>query len=367
MLILNEIGILYCNGAGASTESVADMALYLIISVFRQMTWSSLAARSNSPTQWQKAHQNVPLSSHNPRGHRLGIVGMGKIGFAIAKKVKVALGMRILYTDIMRKSPAQEAEVDAIFCPTLDDLLPKSDCILIATPHTGQSLLTANTLALLPAGARIVNIARGSLIDENALADALDSDHVAAAGLDVHTHEPNVSERLSRLWNVTLTSHTAGGSVETNIGFERLAMENVELVLSGGAALTPVNSHVLVEKGLWNGVNGVDADHGKSERVGEDQGKKEGFVGVDHVKSEGTDEDHRTSDEIDGVHPKHLNRDMPDDRQPKQARHEKINGLFPDHNDRDTVSDQGTLAAAPAKEHATDDTAPDPSTAVDRA
>ena len=232
------------------------MALYHLLSVFRQMTWSALAARSNSSIEWRKAHYQISLVSNNPRGHTLGIIGLGNIGLAIAKKVRAALDMRILYHDVVRKSATQEQEIEATYYEDLDDLLRVSECVLVATPHTGHPLLNARTLALLPPGARIVNIARGSLVDEDALADALESGHVAAAGLDVHVHEPVVSERLSAMRNVTLTSHTAGSSVETVTGFERLVLENVGAVLNGERALTAVNAHLIREEAEIGVVNG---------------------------------------------------------------------------------------------------------------
>lgn len=246
-MLAMDTGILYCNGAHASTESVADMALYHILSVFRHMTWSSIAARSNSPADWTNAHQQIPFESHNPRSHTLGIIGFGNIGYAIAKKTRLALGMKIIYNDVIQKTPDMEREVDATFYPSMDELLSLSDCVVIATPYTGRPILDARTLSLLPTGARVVNIARGVCIDEDALADALDRKHIGAAGLDVHAHEPRVSERLSKMLNVTLTSHTGGGSVETAMGFEKLVMQNVEAVLEGRKALTAVN------QGLVNG------------------------------------------------------------------------------------------------------------------
>ena len=242
------LGIVYCNGAGASTEAVADMALFFIIGVFRQMLWSIRAAESNQPAQWKEAHERIPIASHNPSRHTLGIVGLGNIGLAIAKKAKAALHMKIIYHDNVPKSRNQEQELGATYYRQLKDLLPKCDCLLIATPHLGRALLDASTISLLPRGARVINIARGSLINEEALADALDSGHISAAALDVHADEhdhpeapPVVNRRLSAMRNVLLTSHTGGGTVETIIGFENLAMENVELVLSGRQPRTPVS------------------------------------------------------------------------------------------------------------------------------
>ncbi|KAL8676955.1 MAG: hypothetical protein Q9186_006586 [Xanthomendoza sp. 1 TL-2023] len=247
---LAEHGILYCNGAGASTEAVGDMALYHIISVFRNMTSSFLAARSMDPLQFENAHHGLPASSYNPRNHTLGIVGLGNIGYAIAVKAHRAFGMKILYHDIVRKSQEQEDEFGAHFYPRVEDMLPQTDCLLLATPSAfgGRPFLTADVIEQLPTGSRFVNIARGSLVDEDALADALESGHLAAAGLDVHAREPNVAKRLARMESVTMTCHTGGGAVETKTGFERLAMENVERVLSGREALTGVNGHMMRER-----------------------------------------------------------------------------------------------------------------------
>lgn len=243
------------------------MALWYIISVFRHMTWSSLAARSNDPSQWKKAHLQIALKSDNPRGHTLGIIGLGNIGFAIAKKARTAFDMDIIYYDKLRKSEDQETQVGAEFYDNLDDMLEQSDCVVIATP-AGDPIITARTLALLPRGARVINIARGSLVDEEALADALESGHISAVGLDVHANEPNgnVNPRLSKMQNVTLTSHTGGSSLETVAEFERLAMENVERVLNGEKALTAVNTHLTQQHTNGEANRHVNGDGANGER-----------------------------------------------------------------------------------------------------
>ena len=244
--MLAEYGILYCNGAAASSEAVADMALWHILSVFRNITWSALAARSLNADQWREAHRRVPETSHNPRGHILGMIGMGNIGFTIARKTYAAFGIKICYHDLVRKSESQERAVGAKFFPTLGGLLAAADGIVLATPLGGQKLITADVLKEFKKGSRFVNIARGTLVDEEALADALESGYISAAGLDVHLDEPNVNPRLAQMRNVSLTCHNAGGAMETRIGFEKLAMENVQRVLSGQDALTPVNKHMMV-------------------------------------------------------------------------------------------------------------------------
>ncbi|KAL9612656.1 MAG: hypothetical protein Q9167_002783 [Letrouitia subvulpina] len=228
-------------------RAVGDMALYHIISVFRNMTWSFLSARSGDPKAFSHAHHHLPITAHNPRNRSLGIMGLGNIGYIIAQKAYAAFGMRILYHDIVRKTPEREREVNARFFETVEEMLPQTDCLLLATPSTfnGRPLVTERILALLPRGARFVNIARGSLVDEDALVQALKTGQLSAAGLDVHAREPHVDQRLAGMSNVTLTCHTGGGVVETRMEFERLAMENVEQVLTGREALTPVNGHMI--------------------------------------------------------------------------------------------------------------------------
>ncbi|KAL8732897.1 MAG: hypothetical protein Q9166_002498 [cf. Caloplaca sp. 2 TL-2023] len=252
---LAEHGILYCNGGSASTEAVGDTALWHIISVFRNMTSSFLAARSMDSNRFLDAHHHLPAISYNPRNHTLGIVGLGNIGYTIAVKAYAAFGMKIIYHDIKRKSPDQEEAVKANFYPRIEDMLSVTDCLLLATPSNfrGRPFLTSEIIAQLPRGSRFVNIARGSLVDEDALVSALESGHLAAAALDVHAFEPNVNKRMANMPNVTMTSHTGGGAVETKIGFERFTMENVERVLNGLEALTPVNAHLLKEKVIMNG------------------------------------------------------------------------------------------------------------------
>lgn len=241
-----ERRILYCNGASASSEAVADMAIYHILSVFRNLQWSNMAARTGDAEQFLDAHRNQPVGAHNPKGHTLGVVGLGNIGYKIALKAYRAFDMKIIYSDLCRKTAEQEATLGcAQHIEDLDTLLGMSDCVVIATPGTGgKQLLDAARISKMKKGSRLVNIARGTLVDEEALADALDSKHLYAVGLDVHGDEPRVNPRLAMSRNATLTCHNAGGAFETTSGFEELSMRNVLAVLSGDAPLTPVNQHL---------------------------------------------------------------------------------------------------------------------------
>lgn len=155
--------------------------------------------------------------------------------------------MRTLYFDVNRKSTDVEAQVHAAFVPTLQDLVRQSDCVIVATPASpdGKVLVNGELLAQFKKGARLINVARGNLVDEERLADALDSGHIKSAMLDVHTFEPKVNERLKNRREVMLTCHNAGGTVDTHIGFERLSMENIEAVLSRGEMPnSAVNAHL---------------------------------------------------------------------------------------------------------------------------
>ena len=153
--------------------------------------------------------------------------------------------MKIYYHDAIRKSKEREEGVQATFCSTLVELVATADCVVLLVPFAGRTIVTADLLSKFKKGSRFINVARGPLIDEEALADALDSGHISAAGLDVHADEPNINKRLGQMRNVSLTCHNGGGAVETRAEFERLVMENVDRGLTGREPLTPVNLHLM--------------------------------------------------------------------------------------------------------------------------
>jgi lactate dehydrogenase-like 2-hydroxyacid dehydrogenase len=191
-----------------------------------------------------EAHNDVTLNSYNPRGRSLGLIGLGNIGYTIAKKAYQGFGMKIYYHDLFRKSEEQEKSIEATYCSSNEELVSQVDCVLLATPFGGKVLIDSELLKKFRPGSRFVNIARGKLVDEEALIEALESGHLLAAGLDVQANEPHVHPKMPGMRNVMLTSHTAGSTMDTYIGFERLAMENIERVLTGQEALTPVNKHL---------------------------------------------------------------------------------------------------------------------------
>ncbi|KAF3809668.1 putative 2-hydroxyacid dehydrogenase UNK4.10 [Colletotrichum gloeosporioides] len=245
---LGRRGIWYANGAGASDEAVSDTALFMILSVFRNFWRAQRAARTCDPEQFTAMHKLVGSISWNPRDHVLGIVGLGNISKKLAYKARTALGMKIHYFDVVRSPPEVENELEATFHSNLHELLAVSDCVTLHTPlnaHT-QDLFNRETFAAMKDGARLVNTARGQLVQEDALVEALQSGKLSAAALDVHYHEPQVSKVLADMDNVTLTCHNGGAALTTRMNFELNAMKNIVEVVGAngdfvGEPLTPVN------------------------------------------------------------------------------------------------------------------------------
>ncbi|TDZ13802.1 Glyoxylate reductase [Colletotrichum orbiculare MAFF 240422] len=242
--LLGERGIIYCNSGLAAAEAVADFAVALVISTFRHLPWCMTAP--SDPSAFQDCHARATSLSHTLRGRALGLVGFGNIGQQIAQRLGLGFGMTVHYHDLIRKDAATETLHRATFHPTLKSLLRVSDCVVLCTPAGGK-VITAETLKFFKPRARFVNIARGSLVDEEALADAVEQGRIGNIALDVHDDEPRVHPRLLRLGGTraTLTCHNAGGTVETHAGFEELSMRNIMAVLSGRDAVTPVNLQYL--------------------------------------------------------------------------------------------------------------------------
>jgi lactate dehydrogenase-like 2-hydroxyacid dehydrogenase len=268
--LLGDRGILYCNSGLAAAEAVADFAVAMVISTFRHLPWCMGAGtmpfvdfraqgqlegnQESLDKMFQLCHSHATASSRTLRGHTLGLIGLGNIGQHIAAKLgNSAFGMRIRYHDVVRKSAEVERRLGADFDEELRTLLQSSDCVVLCTPALpkGQMLITADVLGQFKPGGRFVNVARGSLVDEEALADALDRQLLSAAALDVHANEPTLNWRLVEMalpsgdgsggGNVMLTCHNAGGTVDTHAGFEELSMKNIMAVLDGKDPITPVN------------------------------------------------------------------------------------------------------------------------------
>ncbi|KAI1101946.1 hypothetical protein F4804DRAFT_282091 [Jackrogersella minutella] len=246
--LLGEKGIVYCNGGLAAAEAVSDFAVAMIISTFRVLPYCISSAATAK--DFQACHASGTARSHNLRGRVLGLVGLGNIGQQIAHKCSVAFGMDVTYYDVERKATALEQRLGVRFTDNLELLMCEADCVVLCTPAGAGRLINRESLTWFKPGARLVNVARGSLVDEGALAEALEQNRLSNIALDVHDNEPDVHPGLLKFAGerAMLTCHNAGGTVETHVGFEELAMRNIMAVLSGGQAITPVNLHWLKSK-----------------------------------------------------------------------------------------------------------------------
>lgn len=247
---LNSKSILYCNGGWGPTEAVGDNAIWHILSTFRNFGWSMKSALTCDPDTFKKAHTDCVLTAWNPKGHTLGIIGMGKIGYRIAEKASKGLDMKIAYFDLFQRSPEQEKAINAKFYRNLEDMLPSCDCVVLATPAFKDKFINKDVFSNFKKGGRFVNIARGKLVDEQALLNALKSGQLYAAGLDVFYDEPQVPKALAEWKTVSLTCHNGGGSISTWVVFELLGMKNILGWYKNKTALSPVNLRQLNEAKL---------------------------------------------------------------------------------------------------------------------
>ena len=204
-------GIIVTNTPGVLTEDTADMTMALILSVPRRLAEGEKLVRSG---QWQ-GWSPTGMLGHRIGGKTLGIIGMGRIGQAIARRAR-AFGLDIRYHNRNRLPAVVEEEVGAAYDPDLDHMLGDVDIISINCPHTPAThhLLDARRLGLLRRHVYLINIARGEIVDEAALIAALEEGRIAGAGLDVFEHEPAIDPRLLRLSNVVLLPHMGSATFE---------------------------------------------------------------------------------------------------------------------------------------------------------
>ncbi|KAI1610294.1 D-isomer specific 2-hydroxyacid dehydrogenase [Exophiala viscosa] len=233
--------IWYCNTPNACTEAVANTGLSLVLDTFRFLTYAQWCARYD----WMASKQ-LGMEAVDPCGQSLGIVGLGDIGLAIAQKCEAALGMNIHYQGPRRKETSERTLMrPAVYHSSVEDMIPEVDCIVLAAPYTEDThhLLSTKQFSLAKKGGlRVVNIARGKMIDESALLEALESKKVVGVGLDVHEDEPRVNPKLRENWRVTLLPHIGVCSGTSWHNFEKTNLDNLEAFLKTGTPLTPINS-----------------------------------------------------------------------------------------------------------------------------
>jgi glyoxylate reductase len=229
-------GVVVSNTPGVLTEATADIAFALILMATRRLGEGERLIRSRTPWSWSMFF----MLGTGVQGKRLGIVGLGKIGQATARRAR-AFGMEIVYSGRRQAATEIEAELDARFLP-LEELLATADVVSLHCPLSAETrhLIGAGALGRMKPSALLVNTTRGPVVDEGALAEALRAGTIAGAGLDVFEREPEVHPALLELENVVLIPHLGSATVETRTAMGVLAAENVVAVLGGGAPVTPV-------------------------------------------------------------------------------------------------------------------------------
>ena len=228
-------GLILTNTPGVLTDATADLTLLLLLGACRRAREYIHIMEEG----WRRAFTQRDMLGIDPKGRTLGIVGMGRIGRAVAARAR-AFGMKIAYSAPRRLVP--ELEEGARYFPALEDMLPVSDVLTLHAPAgpATDKLMNAARFALLPKGAVFINSARGSLVDEEALMAALSSGHLFAAGLDVFAAEPAYDTRLKEFPNVFLTPHMGSATEETRTAMGGRALDNIAAVLSGKPPLNPL-------------------------------------------------------------------------------------------------------------------------------
>jgi lactate dehydrogenase-like 2-hydroxyacid dehydrogenase len=224
-----ERGILVTNTPGVLTETTADFAFTLLMATARRIPEGHAFVHSG---EWKTWLIDL-LAGQDIHGATLGLFGLGRIGAAVARRAK-GFGMRILYNDAQPAPAALEHELDARFV-SKDELLRDSDFVSLHVPLTPETrhFIGAAELARMKPTAILINTARGPVVDEVALADALEKRLIWAAGLDVFEREPQVEEKLLSLQNVVLAPHIASASVATRRRMSMMAAENAAAALKG--------------------------------------------------------------------------------------------------------------------------------------
>ncbi|HVY89113.1 MAG TPA: D-glycerate dehydrogenase [Hyphomonadaceae bacterium] len=221
--------IVIANTPDVVTDATADVTILLMLGALRRAK-ENMQIMAES---WQRRNGFRDMLGWDMTGKTLGIVGMGRIGRAVAQRAR-GFDMPIIYHNRTRL-PA-ELEHGAIYYDSLDAMLPRCQVLSLNLPGSGVTLMTREKFALLPKGAVFVNSARGSLVDEDALLEALTSGHLAAVGLDVFRKEPQFDQRFKDLPNAFLLPHIGTATIETRVSMGMRALDNIAAVLSGKPA-----------------------------------------------------------------------------------------------------------------------------------
>lgn len=226
----HEKGITVTNTPGVLTEDTADVVMSLILAVPRRIAEGDVRARSGEWKGWSP----TGMLGRRINGKRLGIIGMGNIGEAVARRAR-GFGMSIHYHNRKPVHPQLEEELEATYWEQLDQMLPRMDIISVNCPSTPatHNLLSRERLSLIQPHAYIVNCARGDVVDEAALTDLLANNGIAGAGLDVYQNEPEISQRLRSLKNTVLLPHIGSATIEGRQDMGQKVIINIQTFIDG--------------------------------------------------------------------------------------------------------------------------------------
>jgi gluconate 2-dehydrogenase len=235
-------GVLGTNAPDVLTETTADFGFALLMATARRVTEGEHFLRAG---KWDRWSYDM-LAGTDVHGSTLGILGMGRIGQAIARRGAHGFGMNVIYHNRSRLAPDLEAACKARYVDK-EELLKTADHLVLVLPYSPSShhAIGAKELSLMKKTANLINIARGGIVDDAALAQALRERRIAAAGLDVFEGEPKVNPALLTVPNVVLTPHIASSTMPTRLAMADLAADNLIGFLVHGKPLTPLNPEVL--------------------------------------------------------------------------------------------------------------------------
>jgi len=239
---MTAAGVLASNTPDVLTETTADFGFALLMATARRVTESEHFLRAGLWTRWRYDM----FAGAEMHGSTLGILGMGRIGQGIAKRGAHGFGMNVIYHNRSHLNPETEAECRATWV-TKEALLRSADHLVLVLPYTASShhAIGAAELAQMKPTATLINIARGGIVDDAALAKALREHRLAAAGLDVFEGEPQVHPDLLTVPNVVLTPHIASATLATRRAMAHLAADNLIGFFVNGQPVTPLNPEVL--------------------------------------------------------------------------------------------------------------------------
>ena len=224
-------GISISNTPDVLTDATADIAMTLMLMIARRTGEGERHVRSSHWTGWRPTHMLGRMVS----GKTLGLIGMGRIARAVARRAHHGFGMRVLYTDPYPPPPDVAAALGAEQRATIEEVLAQSDFVSLHCPATPETrhLMNSVRLAKMKPSAYLINTARGDVVDEAALVEALKKGWIAGAGLDVFEKEPQIAPALVAMENVVMLPHLGSATEETRVAMGMRALENLRLFFSG--------------------------------------------------------------------------------------------------------------------------------------